>query len=60
MEEWNEIKKKLQGMAPEDISGMVKRCPKCQELSLVYDVKTGRIYCNKCGFEEHLSMGGMK
>lgn len=53
-------KEKLQGMDPEKIASTVKRCPKCHELSLVYDVKTSRIYCNKCGFEEHLSMGGLK
>ena len=56
----NDWKEKLQGMAPEKIASTVKMCPKCHELALVYDVKTSRIYCNKCGFEEHLSIGGMK
>jgi len=36
----------------EKIPAVVKRCPKCSSLSLEFDVKTGRIYCSKCGFEE--------
>jgi len=59
-EDWNEIKKKLQKLTPEKISSYVKRCPQCKELSLVYDIKTTRVYCNKCGFEEHLTTGGLK
>jgi len=59
-EDWNEVKKKLQGIAPEKISQMVRRCPQCNELSLVFDVKTKRLYCTKCGFEEHLTTGGIK
>ena len=32
----------------------IKRCPKCQNLSLEFDAATGRIYCTRCGFEENL------
>ena len=38
----------------EKIPAMIKRCPKCFSLSLEFDIKTGRIYCTKCGFEEHI------
>ena len=38
----------------EKIPALIKRCPKCNNLSLEYDPKTGRIYCTKCGFEEHI------
>lgn len=32
----------------------IKRCPRCHELSLDFDVKAGRIHCTRCGFEEHI------
>ena len=38
----------------EKIPTIIKRCPKCQLISLEYDSKTGRIYCTKCGFEEYI------
>ena len=40
----------------EDIPSVIKRCPKCNNLSLVYDPQTGKISCTKCGFEENLPM----
>lgn len=40
----------------EKIPAIIKRCPKCQSLSLEYDPKTGRIYCTKCDFEEHIPL----
>ncbi len=40
----------------EKIPAVIKRCPKCFNLSLEFDVKKGRIYCTKCGFEEHIPM----
>lgn len=39
----------------EKIPAIIKRCPKCLSLSLEFDPKTGRIYCTRCGFEEHIS-----
>jgi len=44
----------------EKITPAVQRCPKCQEISLTYDVKTSRLYCTRCGFEQHLAIGGKK
>ena len=31
-----------------------RRCPKCFELGLEFDLKKGKIKCNKCGFEENI------
>jgi len=33
---------------------MMKRCPKCGELGLKINMETGKIHCEKCGFEENL------
>ena len=33
------------------IPSVIKRCPKCHNMSLEYDVKNGRIFCSKCDFE---------
>lgn len=38
------------------LPAIIKRCPKCHNLTLEYDPKTGRIYCTKCGFEEHIPL----
>ena len=38
----------------EKIPAVIKRCPKCFNLSLEFDVKNSRIYCTKCGFEEKI------
>ena len=38
----------------EKIPAVIRRCPRCFSLSLEFDLKTGRIYCTKCGFEEHI------
>ncbi|MBW2982497.1 hypothetical protein KY343_06465 [Candidatus Woesearchaeota archaeon] len=38
----------------EKIPAIVKRCPKCNNLTLQFDPKTGRIYCTSCGFEEFI------
>lgn len=40
----------------EKIPVIIKRCPKCNSLSLEFNAKTGRIYCSKCGFEEWFKM----
>jgi len=41
---------------PEHLPKIVKRCPKCNNLSLTYDPSSGKISCTKCGFEENLQM----
>jgi len=38
----------------EKIPAIIKRCPKCNNLTLQFDPKTGRIYCTSCGFEEYI------
>jgi len=38
----------------EKVPVLVKRCPKCHSISLEFDAEKGRIYCTKCGFEEHI------
>lgn len=37
-----------------DMISPVKRCPKCNGLSLKYDKEQGRIYCEDCGFERFM------
>lgn len=62
IEEWTkEFRKKLEEYKEkegtekiEKIPVVLKRCPKCFNLSLEYDPKTGRIYCTKCGFEAYI------
>jgi len=51
-----EIKQKLlnKEIKVEKIPALIQRCPKCRSLSLEFDIKTGRIYCAKCGFQEHV------
>ena len=39
-----------------DIPTVIKRCPRCNNLSLTYNPQTGKISCSKCGFEEYLKM----
>ena len=57
-----DIEKKLTKLSKEPstekikIPAIIKRCPVCHNLTLEYDPKTGRIYCTKCGFEEHIPM----
>jgi ribosomal protein S27AE len=38
----------------EKIVSTLKRCPKCHELSLEYDIKNNSIKCSKCGFTQDL------
>ena len=38
----------------EPIPQIIKRCPKCNNLSLTYDPESGKIKWSKCGFEEAL------
>lgn len=33
------------------IPSVIKRCPKCHQLTLEYDIKNGRIFCENCDFE---------
>lgn len=60
--EWKkEIEKKLKIAIDKQeeidkIPAVIKRCPKCHELSLEYDNKIGRIFCTKCSFEEYIPM----
>jgi len=54
-EEWRKnIEKKLGEAGLDKIPAVVKRCPKCNSLSLEFDSKTGRLFCTKCGFEVFL------
>ena len=40
----------------EKIPTVLKRCPKCKNLTLEFDSDKGRLYCTRCGFEEHVRM----
>lgn len=40
----------------EPVPHIIKRCPKCQNLSLIYDHETNKIKCSKCGFEQTLQV----
>jgi len=37
-----------------DMISPVKRCPGCNNLSLSFDEKSKRIFCNKCAFQRFL------
>ena len=50
--EWKkDVEEELREVGLDKIPAIVKRCPKCNSLSLEFDQKTGRIFCTKCGFE---------
>ena len=50
--EWKkDVEEKLKEVGLDKIPAIVKRCPKCNSLSLEFDQKTGRVFCTKCGFE---------
>jgi len=59
-EEWKkEVEEKISKFTKDEklkekIPAVIKRCPKCFELSLEFDVKQGKIRCTKCGFEENI------
>ncbi len=50
----DKIKQKLikKEIEIEKVPALIQRCPKCNNLSLEFDIKTGKIKCTKCGFEE--------
>jgi len=51
-EEWKkDVEEKLKNVGLDKIPAIVKRCPKCNSLSLEFDKETGRVFCTKCGFE---------
>jgi len=57
--EWKkETAKKLTNVVifKKNMPTVMKRCPKCQNLTLEFDPKTCRLYCNQCGFEEHFQL----
>lgn len=55
-EEWKkEMEKSIeQGFSKEKIPAVIRRCPKCNNLSLEYDIEKGRIFCSRCGFKENI------
>jgi len=60
-DEWKkDIEKKIEKYTKKDIKekipAIIKRCPKCMQLTLEYDPKTGKIHCKNCGFQEHIPM----
>ena len=53
-----EIEEKISKFTKDEklkIPAITKRCPKCFELSLEFDIKEGKIKCTKCGFEEKIT-----
>ena len=56
-EEWKKsVEEQLeQGFSKEKIPAIIRKCPKCHNLSLEYDIEKGRIFCTRCGFEENIS-----
>ncbi len=50
--EINEQLKK--GIEVEKITTIIKRCPKCHNLSLEFDTKNNKIICTKCGFTQDM------
>ena len=54
-EEWKKnIDSKFKDIEFKKLPQIVKRCPNCQNISLEFDVKNGKIRCTKCGFKENL------
>ncbi|HLC84764.1 MAG TPA: hypothetical protein VJH22_03150 [Candidatus Nanoarchaeia archaeon] len=53
-DDWRENIEKILHDKSKRLSGESKRCPKCNELSLEFDVKAGRIFCTKCGYQDYL------
>lgn len=40
----------------EEAPQILKRCPKCQQLSLTYDSESGKMKCSKCGYEKTVTI----
>ncbi|SVE53023.1 uncharacterized protein METZ01_LOCUS505877 [marine metagenome] len=54
-EEWKkEMGDKIKNIKFEKLPQIIKRCPRCNSITLEFDVNTGKIKCTKCGFEENL------
>ena len=34
------------------MSWKIKRCPKCKNLEISYDISNGKIICNRCGYND--------
>lgn len=50
-----EVEEKLKkGLEIEKIVSIIKRCPKCHNLSLEFDSQNNKIICTKCGFTQNL------
>ncbi len=58
MKIYNKLKKEMElrlaASGLKENPSMMKRCPKCGELGLKINMETGKIHCEKCGFEENL------
>lgn len=50
-----DISKKLTNVVifKEKLPTVMKRCPKCHNLTLEFEPKTCRLHCIQCGFEEY-------
>ncbi len=46
-----EFERKLETSAQEKLPSVVKRCPKCQRLTLQWDPDRRVVFCSNCGFE---------
>ena len=55
--EWKkEVEKSLEhGFSKEKIPAIIRRCPKCHNLTLEYDIEKGTIVCTRCGFKENIA-----
>ena len=40
----------------EEIPRILKRCPQCNNLSLTYDVESGKMRCSRCGYEQTITI----
>lgn len=57
-EDWKrDLEKTLgKGFSKEKIPSIIKRCPRCFNLSLEFDIEKGKIICRRCGFEENINL----
>ncbi len=48
MDPYEELRKNFEMLSP------VKKCPKCGQLALEFDLRENKIICIRCGFEKHI------
>jgi uncharacterized Zn finger protein (UPF0148 family) len=54
----DDLKEEINKLPDEELlrkaPSIVKRCPRCKNLTLEFDYHTGNVHCSKCGFNEKI------